>query len=98
MAFSQEASTSSQSSQLLATIRFHNVLRPILDFIGIGIGMLLLIVFFLSFIMFSYDYFLVILEGGGVDIPEKFFIFNKEQFYKALRDSFPCPVWKCPNE
>ena len=74
-----------------AAIRFYNVLRPILEFIGSWIGMLLLIGMFLCFVMISYDYVLGVLELDGVEIPEKYFIFNREEFNKAM--SYSCWCW-----
>ena len=74
-----------------AAIRFYNILHPMLDFIGIGICWVLVIVLFLSFIMFSYNHFLGILERRGVDIPEEYFIFSRENFNKVL--SYSCWCW-----
>ena len=74
-----------------AAIRFYNILHPMLDFIGIGICWVLVIVLFLSFIMFSYNHFLGILERRGVDIPEEYFICSREKFNDAL--SYSCWCW-----
>ena len=74
-----------------AAIRFYNVLHPMLEFIGIGIMKVLLIGLFLFFVMFSYDYVLGVLKSGGVDIPEEYFIFNRESFNKGL--SLGCWCW-----
>ena len=74
-----------------AAIRFYNVLRPVLEFIGFGIGIVLLIGLFLCFVMFSYAYVLGVLELDGVDIPEEYFIFDREKFNKGL--SLSCWCW-----
>ena len=74
-----------------AAIRFYNVLRTILEFIGFWIGIVLLIGLFLCFVMISYDYVLGVLELDGVEIPEKYFIFNREEFNKAM--SYSCWCW-----